>query len=101
MTRKKALERWETKISNTEVTTQDIWPIAKSLIKRDGPRAPTVIHGASGLHPSEKFNAIADRSELLLLLLLLHNEELHNLYSSSNIVRMIKLRRMRWAGHVA
>jgi hypothetical protein len=31
----------------------------------------------------------------------LHNEELHNLYSSSNIIRMIKSRRMRWAGHVA
>jgi hypothetical protein len=30
----------------------------------------------------------------------LHNEELHNLYSSPNIIRMIKLRRMRWAGHV-
>jgi hypothetical protein len=30
----------------------------------------------------------------------LHNEELHNLYSSSSIVRMIKSRRMRWAGHV-
>jgi hypothetical protein len=31
----------------------------------------------------------------------LHNEELHNLYSSPNIVRVIKSRRMRWAGHVA
>jgi len=31
----------------------------------------------------------------------LHNEELNDLYSSSNIVRMIKSRRMRWAGHVA
>jgi hypothetical protein len=30
----------------------------------------------------------------------LHNEELHNLYSSPNIIRMIKSRRMRWAGHV-
>jgi hypothetical protein len=30
-----------------------------------------------------------------------HNDELHNLYSSSNIVRVIKSRRMRWAGHVA
>jgi hypothetical protein len=30
-----------------------------------------------------------------------HNEELHNLYSSPNIIRMIKSRRMRWAGHVA
>ena len=31
----------------------------------------------------------------------LHNEELNDLYSSSNIVRVIKWRRMRWAGHVA
>jgi len=31
----------------------------------------------------------------------LHNEELNDLYSSPNIVRMIKWRRMRWAGHVA
>jgi hypothetical protein len=30
----------------------------------------------------------------------LHNDELHNLYSSPNIVRVIKSRRMRWAGHV-
>jgi len=30
-----------------------------------------------------------------------YNEELKNLYSSLNIVRMIKSRRMRWAGHVA
>jgi len=30
----------------------------------------------------------------------LHNEELNDLYSSPNIVRMIKLRRTRWAGHV-
>jgi hypothetical protein len=31
----------------------------------------------------------------------LHNDELHNLNSSPNIVRVIKSRRMRWAGHVA
>jgi hypothetical protein len=31
----------------------------------------------------------------------LHNDELHGLYSSPNIVRVIKSRRMRWAGHVA
>jgi len=31
----------------------------------------------------------------------LHNEELKVLYSSPNYVRVIKLRRMRWAGHVA
>jgi hypothetical protein len=31
----------------------------------------------------------------------LHNDELHSLYSSPNIIRVIKSRRMRWAGHVA
>jgi len=30
----------------------------------------------------------------------LHNEELNDLYCSSNIVRLIKSRRMRWAGHL-
>jgi hypothetical protein len=57
MTRRKALERWEPKIGNTEVTPQAIWPIAS-----DRPRAPTAIHGPSGrkFHLSEKANAIAD-----------------------------------------
>jgi hypothetical protein len=31
----------------------------------------------------------------------LHSRELHNLYSSPDIIRQIKSRRMRWAGHVA
>jgi hypothetical protein len=31
----------------------------------------------------------------------LHNEEFQNLYSSPNIIRMIKCKRMKWAGHVA
>jgi hypothetical protein len=31
----------------------------------------------------------------------LHNDELHSLYSSPNIVRVIKSRRMSWTGHVA
>jgi hypothetical protein len=31
----------------------------------------------------------------------LHNEELHNLYSSPNIIRQIKSMRIMWAGHVA
>jgi hypothetical protein len=62
MTRRKALKRWETKTGNTEVTFQALWPIAKSLLKRHGPRAPTAIDGPSGLkfHPSEKANAIAN-----------------------------------------
>jgi hypothetical protein len=31
----------------------------------------------------------------------LHNEELHNLYSAPDIIRQVKSRRMRWAGHLA
>jgi hypothetical protein len=31
----------------------------------------------------------------------LHNEELHNLFSSPSIIRMITSKKMRWAGHVA
>jgi hypothetical protein len=31
----------------------------------------------------------------------LHTEELHNLYTSPNIIKVIKLRRMRWKRHVA
>jgi hypothetical protein len=31
----------------------------------------------------------------------LHNDELHNLYSSPSLIRIIKSRRMRWVGHVA
>jgi hypothetical protein len=30
----------------------------------------------------------------------LHNEELHNLYTSPNMIRVIKSKRMRWEGHV-
>jgi hypothetical protein len=32
---------------------------------------------------------------------MLHNQELNDLYSLPNIVRVVKSRRMRWAGHVA
>jgi hypothetical protein len=32
---------------------------------------------------------------------ILHNEHLHNLYGSTNIIRMLKSRRIRWAGNVA
>jgi hypothetical protein len=37
----------------------------------------------------------------LILCEKLHNKELHNLYSSPSIIRIIKSRRIRWAGHVA
>jgi hypothetical protein len=41
------------------------------------------------------------RNEVTEELRKLHNEEVNDLYSSPNIVRVIKSRRMKWAGHVA
>jgi hypothetical protein len=41
------------------------------------------------------------RDEVIGVWRKLLNEELHNLYFSSSIIRMIKSRRMRWAGHMA
>jgi hypothetical protein len=63
---KKALEWWEINRGNTEVTPKTLWPIAKSLLKRDGPRGLTAIYGFSGLkfYSSEIANAIADSSEI-------------------------------------
>jgi hypothetical protein len=62
MTRQKALEGWETEARYCEVTPQALWPIAKSLMKRDGPKAPTAIHGLLGIayQPNDKANVIAD-----------------------------------------
>ena len=42
-----------------------------------------------------------DTNDLNYSIILLLNEELNSLYSSLNIVPVIKSRRMRWAGHVA
>jgi hypothetical protein len=39
--------------------------------------------------------------EIMGELRILHNGELHNLYSSPDIIKQIKSRRMRWVGHVA
>jgi len=46
----------------SEATHQTVWPIANSLIKRDGPKVLTAIHDPSGLKffPVEKANGIAD-----------------------------------------
>jgi hypothetical protein len=41
------------------------------------------------------------RGEVTVEWIKLHNEELNGLYVLSNIVRVIKSRRLRWAGHVA
>jgi hypothetical protein len=50
------------KFVNTEQTPPAIWPIAKTLTNRDGPRAPTAIHDILGLnyHPVDEANTIAD-----------------------------------------
>jgi hypothetical protein len=46
-------------------------------------------------------NRVLKRDEVTGGCCKLHSEELHNLYSLSSIIRMIKSRRMRWEGHVA
>jgi hypothetical protein len=69
MTPKKAFERWETKISNTDVTPQAIWTIAKFLLNRDGPYyMDYTLHGPSGLklYSSQKAKTIADSSRIQL-----------------------------------
>jgi hypothetical protein len=62
MVGKRALEIWETKFPNCEVTPQAISPIAKSLTKRGGLKEPSAIHGPLGplFYPIDKANAIAD-----------------------------------------
>jgi hypothetical protein len=53
---KRALELWETKVENCEVTPQAILANAKSVTKRGGPKAPTAIHGPLSpvFYPNEK-----------------------------------------------
>jgi hypothetical protein len=60
MIHRKALEQWETKVANCEATPHAMWPIAKSLMKRDGPKAPTAVHGPLGVtyHPKERANTM-------------------------------------------
>jgi hypothetical protein len=50
--------------------------------------------------PGLLFFYICHTSPCYRTFILLHNEELHNLYSSPSIITMIKSRRMRWSGHV-
>jgi hypothetical protein len=49
--------------------------------------------------PSRIFRPKTD--EVIRVWRKLHNEELHNLYCSPSVIRIIKSRRMRWAGHAA
>jgi hypothetical protein len=62
MSRREELERRTPKIGIYDDTPQAMWPIVKSLMKRDGPRTSTTIHGPLGLeyHPLEITNTTAD-----------------------------------------
>jgi hypothetical protein len=62
MVRKRVLERWETKLPNSEVTHETMLPIAKSLSKRGGPKAPSSIHDLLGpiFCPVDTANIITD-----------------------------------------
>jgi hypothetical protein len=55
-------ETHDQELGNKDVTPQTVWLIAKSLANRDGPRAPTAIHGPLGprFQPVDKANAIAE-----------------------------------------
>jgi hypothetical protein len=54
--------KYNTKVGNCEVIPQALWPIAKSLLEREGPKAPTAIHYTLGItyQPNEKADVIAD-----------------------------------------
>jgi hypothetical protein len=67
ISRKRALEQWETKIENCEVTPQVIWSTAKSPTKRGDPKATIAIHGPLEpvFYPSEKANIIGNYLENL------------------------------------
>jgi hypothetical protein len=62
MVRKRALERWETKLAHCKVTSQATWPIAKSLSKCGEPKALSVIDGPFSpmFYRIDKTNIIAD-----------------------------------------
>ena len=55
----------------------------------------------SSLCPNSPFSSYTSYMKCKYSPWRLHNEELNDLYCSPNIVRVIKWRRMRWAGHVA
>jgi hypothetical protein len=72
------------------------------------------LHAPAALSPSKvalltsrlgdsttSFEPVDNRDEVTGKWRKLHNEEVHDLYSSPSIIRIIKSRRMRWAGHVA
>jgi hypothetical protein len=65
MIHRNALERREMKRDSCEVTPQALWTISNPLIKRDGPKVPTVIHGLLSFifYALEEVKTISDSLE--------------------------------------
>ena len=63
---------------------------------------PVVLYGCEtcSLTLREKFRLRVFENRILRRIFGLHNEKLHSLYHLPNIARVIKSRRLRWAGHV-
>jgi hypothetical protein len=81
-----------------------IWKLQPVLAESSKYRAGFTVVGVPG---QSKYEAPYSKYKLwhysfspLLISYKLHNEELHNLYSSPSIIRMMKSRRIRWSGHV-
>jgi hypothetical protein len=62
MARRKALEPLETKVRKCDVTPQALWPVAKSLMKKEWTKALVAVHEPLGItyHLNEKANVIVD-----------------------------------------
>jgi hypothetical protein len=62
MTHTKTFEQLETKVGNCDVTPKALWHTVNSLTERDGPMAPTAVHGPLGItyHMNKRANVIAD-----------------------------------------
>jgi hypothetical protein len=58
----KARELLETTVGNCDITSRALWPIVKSLMKTDGPKAPIALQGHLGItyHPNDKHSTISD-----------------------------------------
>jgi hypothetical protein len=63
--RRNAVERWESKLRNSEITSHEIWSFAKSLTRRFKPKTSADIQSSSGFKslPLEKANVAADYLE--------------------------------------
>jgi hypothetical protein len=59
LTQREEFERWDIRLANTEVIPLAVWPIAKFLLKRSGPNAPSTIRDVLFLKFHALYNAKA------------------------------------------